>query len=167
VDAYLEDLIETLEHTEKRILVIYTSDHGQSVLEPEDGVLHMGFPHATPLNPPVFQAMVPLMLFGIGEDVIERLSVRCDASLRDRVTGFEIFSTALILAGYDYADIRGHYYHSLFDLVARREDRVFASGNIFERDSGYHNEMIRGTSNFYLNSFEPTPAPASTDSSTH
>jgi glucan phosphoethanolaminetransferase (alkaline phosphatase superfamily) len=162
VDAYLKDLIETLERTGKRVLIIYTSDHGQSVFEPVDGGPHMGFPHATAVDPPIYQAMVPLILFGVGADVSERLSARCDPALRDRVSAFEIFSSALILAGYDYAEIRDYYHHSLFDTHAARDNRVFASGDIFQPAAGVEHELHRAKPRFFLNRFElPQELPAS------
>jgi glucan phosphoethanolaminetransferase (alkaline phosphatase superfamily) len=154
VDAYLQDLVTKLEATGKRVLVLYTSDHGQSVLEPVAGLPHMGFPHATPEDPPVYQAMVPLLLLGVGDDVRAELAERCHAGLRDRVSGFEIFPTALVLAGYAADDVRRRYGPSLFDADSPRSERVFVSGNIFERESGYHNEMIRDDPHVHLNRFE-------------
>ena len=108
--------------------------------------------------------MVPLMIFGVGPDVNERLQAHCDANLRDRVSGFEIFPTALLLAGYDGAEVRRHYFHSLFDSNAPREGRAFASGDIFERGSGYDRKPIRGDPSFYLNRFELPQEPVKSGS---
>jgi glucan phosphoethanolaminetransferase (alkaline phosphatase superfamily) len=153
VDEYLVNLIEVLEATGERVLVIYTSDHGQSLLERHKGELHLGFPHATPVDPPVYQAMVPLILFGVGDGVQERVSANCHTALRDRVSGFEIFPSVLVMAGYDSEELRRYYHHTLFDAQAPRDGRVFASGNIFGRGSGYQNELIRNNPSFFLNPF--------------
>ena len=69
------------------------------------------------------------------------------------------FRALLQLAGYDYADIREHYYHSLFDADADRSGRIFLSGNLFGIGGGfYQNWLIESA--YYLNRFPDDPRAA-------
>jgi hypothetical protein len=112
--------------------VIYTADHGQSVLESLSprGRLERA-PHATLVDPPRTQALVPVVLLGLHPDVEAALRARYDPALRDRVSGFELFSTALVAMGYDETALRRFYPPSLFDRDADRGHRVFLSGSLF------------------------------------
>ncbi|MEN8184616.1 MAG: sulfatase-like hydrolase/transferase, partial [Myxococcota bacterium] len=156
VDAFLMRTVERLEATGRNVLVVYTSDHGQSLLEPgPDGQPFRGFPHATPLDPPVEQALVPLMLIAVGERVREALALRYLPELTDRVSSFEIFPTLLVAAGFDPGEVRARYHTSLFDPEARSEARFFVSGNLFEQGRPYQNQLVRRVSRAYRNPFEP------------
>jgi lipid A ethanolaminephosphotransferase len=153
VDRFLEELSARLGSSGEEIVVVYTADHGQSLRRAvdDDGVA-VRWLHASPVSPPVEQAMVPLLLFGFGGDVHARLERLFDESLVDRVSGYEIFPALLHLAGFDPADIRARYHHSLFDRDAPRDSRQFISGNLFGIGGGFHDRpMIQ--SGAYLNDF--------------
>lgn len=156
VDTFLAELVERLSKIDRRVLVVYTSDHGQSLLATVDGgITFLGFPHSTVENPPVQQAMVPLIVFGSGAGVQRELQRRYDPQLVDRVSSFEIFPTLMIAAGYDAEEVRGRYHHSLFEIDAPREERVFASGSLFGQGSGYESYQIRDDPSTHVNRFEP------------
>jgi glucan phosphoethanolaminetransferase (alkaline phosphatase superfamily) len=158
VDGFIRALFERFEGSDRRILMIYTADHGQSLLDAvEDaGRPRTGkptrWPHGTPVDPPVAQAAVPLMLLGFGNGMEEQLRELYRPELAHRVSQFEIFPSLLVLAGYDDAEIRAHYHHSLFDASPDRSRRIFVSGNLFGIGGGFYNhELVR--SSCYLNEF--------------
>lgn len=160
VDDFIKTLFERFEGPRTDLLVVYTSDHGQSLADAveDSGTPRIGrptrWPHAVPVDPPRQQASVPLILFAFGPEARRALAELCQPSLKNRVSGFEIFSSLLQLAGYDYEGIRQHYSPSVFDERARRGQRRFVSGNLFGIGSGfYQNELIREAT--YLNAFDP------------
>lgn len=134
VDGFLARLMAGLEATGEDVLVLYTSDHGQSLLElsPETGRRER-LAHNQPKDPPVFQAMVPLLLLAVGAEPDAWLDARFDASLRDRVDQFAIFPTLLEAAGYAKDEVASLYGPGLFDAAAAREPRRFLSGDLFGR----------------------------------
>jgi glucan phosphoethanolaminetransferase (alkaline phosphatase superfamily) len=159
VDGFVRALFERFEGSRRRILMIYTADHGQGLADAvEDaGPARAGrparWPHGTPSDPPAQQAAVPLLLFGFGEGVQELLEALYLPELRDRVSQFELFPSLLQLAGYAYPEIRAHYHHSLFDPAPARGRRIFVSGNLFGIGGGfYDHELVR--SSYLLNEFE-------------
>jgi hypothetical protein len=160
VDGFLERLSKALAETGANVLVVYTSDHGQSLTgrQPDKEGRHT--PHATPINPPPEQASVPLLLLAFGPEVPARVAARYEPALVDRASAFEIFPALLEAAGYAREDVRRHYPFSLFDADADRSRRIFASGNIFAREGNFHimNPLMGDVC--YLNEFTP-PAPLS------
>jgi lipid A ethanolaminephosphotransferase len=159
VDEFIRSIFERYEGTSTSLLVIYTSDHGQSLLEAVDdgGPPRMGmprrWPHAAPVDPPAQQGSVPLVLFAFDADVRSALSDRYSPSLRDRVTAFEIFPSVLELAGYPAEAVRRRYGPSLFDVTTPRPPRRFVSGNLFGIGGGfYQNLLIREAT--FLNDFD-------------
>lgn len=159
VDGFLRELIARFEGSDREILMIYTADHGQSLLDAVDdsGRSRSGrparWPHGTPADPPASQAAVPLILFGFGERTQETLRRLYQPALRDTVSQFELFPSLLYLAGYEQSEIRAHYHHSLFDPAADRGRRTFVSGNLFGIGGGFYNhELVRSAC--YVNEFE-------------
>lgn len=159
VDGFIQALFERFAGSDRRILMIYTSDHGQSLgtAVEDSGMPYLDrparWPHGTPADPPRAQAAVPLILFGFGEGMQELLRGLFLPALRDRVSQFELFPSLLQLAGYAYPEIREHYHHSLFDPVPPRSRRVFVSGNLFEIGGGFYNhELVQSTC--YINEFD-------------
>ena len=78
--------------------------------------------------------MVPLFIAPFGERTRERTRPLYDAGLVDRVSQFELFTTLLFSAGYDYAEIRSHHDAMIFDAEAQRGERFFVSGDHFGLD---------------------------------
>lgn len=103
--------------------VLYTSDHGQNLLD--DGV---ALTHGRSHKPISEEATVPLFAFAADERLASQ--IRKAARLnRNRANGFQIFPTLLAVMGYDPAAVRAAYYLTLFDPVPGSVG--FASGGIF------------------------------------
>ena len=149
VDGFWRSLLQQLEATGKDVLVLYTSDHGQSLLEvsPSTGRIEP-LVHNTPRNPPAFQAMVPLFLVTAGDAPAKWLQTRFDRTLRDRLDQYAVFPTMLEAAGYDADEVRARYGPGIFDRGAASEPRRFLSGDLF------------GRAPFALNEYRPLPRPA-------
>lgn len=121
VDTFFKRLDEQADLRDT--LVIYTSDHGQNLLD--DGV---PLTHGRSRAPISEEAQVPLLVFS--QD--RRLAAEAREAARvnwDRASGFQIFPTALDAMGYDRAAVREAYYLTLFDRVPRPVG--FVSGGIF------------------------------------
>ena len=156
----LLELSTALAETGANVLVVYTSDHGQSLTGMQPDLARRHTPHATPVDPPPEQASVPLLLLAFGPEVQARVAARYEPALVDRVSAFEIFPTLLEAAGYAREDVRRYYPFSLFDADADRSRRIFASGNIFAREGHFHilNPLMGDVC--YLNEFT-LPRPVS------
>jgi glucan phosphoethanolaminetransferase (alkaline phosphatase superfamily) len=137
VDHFLAELSRELTASGRDVLVIYTSDHGQWLPGDPDGGRTLT-PHATPVDPPVQQASVPLLLLAFGPHTRAAVAERFAPELVDRASSFEIFPTVLQAAGYAAADTRRFFAPSLFERHAERAPRAFLSGNIFARDGEYY-----------------------------
>jgi len=137
VDHFLSELSRELAATGRDVLVVYTSDHGQWLPGDPDGGRALT-PHATPKDPPVQQASVPLLLLAFGPRTRAEIAQRFDAQLVDRVSDFAIFPTVLQAAGYAAADTRPLFPPSLFEREAGNASRAFLSGNIFARDGEFY-----------------------------
>lgn len=148
VDGFWRELVSSLEATGKDVIVIYTSDHGQSLLEasrPDGSVERLS--HNTPEDPPSLQAMVPLFAFAVGDGARGWLKERFDPTLRDAIDQFAIFPSLLVAAGYDEASVRARHGPNMFDREAARETRFFGSGDHL------------GRTGFQLNPYNPTLRP--------
>jgi glucan phosphoethanolaminetransferase (alkaline phosphatase superfamily) len=98
-------------------LIIYTSDHGQSILESE----HLAVTHCSATNPPVSQGVVPLLIFRNRED---RLFKKVFFS-KDIYSHYEIFPTTLQLMGYET--------HGETFFTKKEGGEAFCSGDLFGR----------------------------------
>ena len=151
-DHFMQVLVPILEATGKNVLVIYTSDHGQSLFEEKDERGKKIRGHGHHVDPPIEQAIIPLFLLPFGETTRLALARRYAPELIDRVSAYELFSTFLVMAGYDEDEVAGRYGHSIFDRNADREDRTFVSGNHFGVDGPlYRDSPYR--SSFSVNPF--------------
>lgn len=162
VDEFLRQVIERHREADTSLVVIYTADHGQSLEAAVDktGKARSGrptrWPHAAPIDPPIAQASVPLLMFGTDANVSSKLAQLYQPELRDRASGFEIFPSLLTLAGYPPSRVNELYGPSLFNSAANRPKRTFVSGNLFGIGGGfYQNSLIREAT--YLNAFDTTP----------
>ena len=159
VDSFMHRLFDRFEGSDESLIVIYTSDHGQSISSAVDdrgptvqGVLSR-WPHAVPIAPPAQQASVPLFLLGFTDEVDAGLRALYQPSLKNRVSAFSIFPSILQLTGYRYDEVRERYGPSIFDVDAGTDARRFVSGNLFGIGGGfYQNRLIRDTG--YLNDFD-------------
>lgn len=134
-DRFLQELTSELEASDREVLVVYTSDHGQSL--PDDpGVVRRVSPHATVLDPPAAQASVPLLVLAFGTHTRAMIKGRFMEQLVDQASAFEIFPTVLQAVGYAVEDTSQVYPPSLFESDAIRPPRRFVSGNIFGANGG-------------------------------
>ena len=129
VDRFFEMLLPSLNLEET--LLLYTSDHGQSLKEGKGLSTH-----ADRNNPPSSQANVPL--FGFGSHLSRRLPDGV-SELRDRMSHFQIFPTLLVLMGYEESEVRGRFGAPLW--VRPDEARIFVSGDLFGRGNVGINEF--------------------------
>lgn len=84
VDFVLSEIIKSLEHSRVPYVLIYMSDHGESLLE--NGLIFHGMPPGIPLPPE--QAEVPLIV---------KSSVPISVQKRDEYTQQDVFDTVLDL----------------------------------------------------------------------
>lgn len=90
----------------KRYVMIYTSDHGQNIVD--DGTL------ATHCRPRAnrFEGIVPMIIFANDEDILKTFKASQTSGF-DKTSQFQVFPTLLGLAGYKDSWIRSHYGASL------------------------------------------------------
>jgi len=125
-DDFLNNLFDQLGKLHKDIVVIYTSDHGQSLPGSLPGW------RQTHCNPdlPSDSAEVPIIIWGSGSgvDVVKR--IKANASLVDHASHFDLFPTLLELIGYDRAEIAPLYGQGLFVPVPADRERRYLGGMI-------------------------------------
>jgi glucan phosphoethanolaminetransferase (alkaline phosphatase superfamily) len=117
VDGFFESLYREL-HLDSRndTIIIYTSDHGQSILE--NGTVAT---HNVSVNPNPSQGIVPLLVMPSSLDILHNKKV-----LKNHYTHFQLFPTLLWLMG--YSDLN----HTIFDTKISIS-QVFFSGDLFGR----------------------------------
>lgn len=103
-------------------IIIYTSDHGQVLRE--QGILAT---HCI-VNNIVYQGIVPLIIFALGDSYTKFLSLAKNNFLNNynKASHFNIFPTILLLFGYSEKDIAQYYEPSLFDKLNGK--RIFYTG---------------------------------------
>jgi lipid A ethanolaminephosphotransferase len=121
-DGFFRILLDGLDL--KDVLIVYTSDHGQNLLEDGDPVTHCRG------TPSYREAMVPLLVITGHEDLRTRFMLAADRN-QNRVSQFQVFPTLLELFGFDPEGIRRKYYLSLLDDVTERLG--YTSGTVFGR----------------------------------
>ena len=97
VDDYLVDLIQKLETTKQKAIIVYTSDHGQGL--GEEGSLST---HCLPEKPNAYQASVPLLMIGINTDLPKYLQ----PTTLNQYSQFQVASSLLQLMSYSKEDAR-------------------------------------------------------------
>jgi len=108
-------------------LIIYTSDHGQSILEEGRTATH-----CSSTNPPLSQGIVPLLLFVPQEDrVFKGLDFKPNS-----YSHYQLFPTMQKLMGYKEIKTK-----TLFDKVGSEPQQTFVSGDIFGRASLQRNAI--------------------------
>ncbi|MDR1613337.1 MAG: sulfatase-like hydrolase/transferase [Planctomycetota bacterium] len=131
VDEFFRELQERLNGED--VLIVYTSDHGQSFV---GGIL----PHTVIDNPPAEQADVPLFIWPLSKNAREWVNAKGGfvSENRDQATHFQVFPSLLILMGYDADEVHNLFGASLFGLPPK--ERFFLSGFVFgELKSGLTN----------------------------
>jgi glucan phosphoethanolaminetransferase (alkaline phosphatase superfamily) len=117
---------------DKNAIIIYTSDHGVSLLEQGRPVQDIG-----PLNPLPARATVPFLVFA-GKQQPELFHFA--KVNKNRLSHFSIFPGILLLLGYNETQIIQNYGEGFF-TKNEKSKRFFFSGSIYDPQ------------NFYLNGF--------------
>ncbi len=127
VDLFFKHLLQEIDFKNlKDTLIIYTSDHGQSILE--EGRTST---HGDSKNPPLTQGVVPLLLFSTKDN-----STLKDFSFsKDIYSHYQIFPTIIKLMGYETKD------KSFFDINKENSKQVFVSGDLFGRVALQKNDI--------------------------
>jgi glucan phosphoethanolaminetransferase (alkaline phosphatase superfamily) len=136
VDGFFERLLPVLQ--DKDVLVVYTSDHGQSI----EGYRTMPATHCVGKNAPGSQASVPFILFPMGERVATALDEKTADTFvhnHNRVSHFQIFPSLLVIMGYPSAEVADRYGATIFDEL--QQERMFITGSLY------------GKGNFHINKF--------------
>jgi len=128
VDLFFKYFLKNIDFFERDdTLIIYTSDHGQSILEKGRTSTH-----CDSTNPPLSQGIVPLLLFTSKED---KLLKNVDFK-PNHYTHYEIFPTIQKIMGYE-----GIKAKTLLDKVTEEDKQIFVSGDVFGRVSLQHNDI--------------------------
>ena len=120
VDEFFRTLLPEIEGLDGA--VIYTSDHGQALRENGDRATH----GTTIATLPMGLVPIWLMPFGDATASVEKMARPNLVQDSGRASHFALFSTVLVLAGYDREAVRKRYGESLFDELTGR--RAFLSG---------------------------------------
>ncbi len=126
VDGFFERLLPVLQ--DKDILVIYTSDHGQSIEEYRT----MPATHCVGKNAPSSQASVPFILFPMNERITTALDEKASDTFdhnHGRVSHFQTFPSLLVIMGYPPAEVSDSYGATIFDELP--EERMFITGSLY------------------------------------
>ncbi len=114
----------------KNTIIIYTSDHGVSLLEKGRPVQDTG-----PLNPLPARAAVPFLVFS---DSSHPALFQFAAENKNRLTHFSIFPSTLTLMGYDPTQVNKLYGDGFFKKWNKTQ-RIFFSGTIYDPQQFYLN----------------------------
>lgn len=140
VDHFFESL-----HTRfngKDILFIYTSDHGQHLMEYPD----IELTHCIKNNAPAEMAMVPLFLFTMNSSLFEKIKPFFNEENVNHASHFNIFPTTLMFMGFDPEEVQDRYGASLVDSLSQ-SNQNFVSGDIFGRSDMYINQLSKKHNN--------------------
>lgn len=123
VDGFFAELIKRLEGRD--VILIYSSDHGQSILE-------KGIPgtHNRVFNISSSQASVPLFALGFNTHTRDLLAKMYIKENFNKASAEQIFPSLLLLMGYAREDLKSYYANSLFEPLAPIV-RKFLSGDLW------------------------------------
>lgn len=122
VDEFFKELLTRLKNRD--VLIVYSSDHGQSILE-------AGIPgtHNRTFNISPSQASVPILAAGLNTSSVNFLKENYNVQNLNETSAEQIFPTLLFMMGFDKSDIEKHYARTLFDSV--NPARSFLSGDMW------------------------------------
>ena len=123
VDDFFANLIPQI--SDRDVMIVYTSDHGQNILENGSNVTH-----CSKDNAPATEGIVPLFMYspnaGAGKSFRDNLSTKAG-----RATHYDIFPSLLWLMGYDDKQVFEKYGASLRDPELKPQQ--FYAGSLFDR----------------------------------
>ncbi len=109
VDRFFAELLRRIDLA--GTVILYTSDHGQNLLDDGRPVTHC---RRSGQN--LYEVVVPMLAWA-GDDALRRRFERAAAVNFGAVSHFEIYPTLLVLFGYDPAIVRERYHQSLFEVI--------------------------------------------------
>jgi glucan phosphoethanolaminetransferase (alkaline phosphatase superfamily) len=121
VDGFFRHLLLLLKDRTDYV-IIYTSDHGQTLLD--DGIVST---HSDLVNAHPYQACVPFFIYF--PDSLQKASFNYRKENVDHVSHFNIFPSVLIMMGYDTSDVENLYDPTIFEPLG--EPRYFFTGSLF------------------------------------
>jgi glucan phosphoethanolaminetransferase (alkaline phosphatase superfamily) len=122
VDEFFQKFFSRLDNN--NVFVVYTSDHGQSLME---GGQRMS--HCSTKNTQVGEGLVPLIVSTGIQDLAVRVRKSATRSY-GQATHFEIFPTLLLAMGYDEQWVGERYGPSLLDIPAHRHRRFISTSSL-------------------------------------
>ena len=128
VDLFFKYFLDRIDFFSREdTIIIYTSDHGQSILEEGRTATH-----CSSTNPPLSQGIVPLLLFvPKGDKVFSQVNFKPNS-----YSHYQLFPTMQKLMGYEGVEEK-----TLFDKVGSEPQQIFVSGDIFGRSSLQRNPI--------------------------
>jgi glucan phosphoethanolaminetransferase (alkaline phosphatase superfamily) len=123
VDHFFETLLAEIDLSDS--VLIYTSDHGQNLLDDGNPTTHCRRIEAN-----LYEAVVPLLVW-TGDEELRQEFIRAAHMNSGRASHFEIFPAVLELFGYDPQLVKRRYHQGLFEKID--EPLGFTSGPIMGR----------------------------------
>ncbi len=121
-DVFFQSLLPTLNLANAAI--IYTSDHGQNIMDDGTIITHTRREHAN-----WQEVLVPLFVFTTNKKLTEQLTTGIKHNLNN-VSSLNIFPTLLFLFGYKLIDIHEKYGNTIFEKISAKND--FFPGSIMQ-----------------------------------
>ena len=118
IDPFFRVLLEN--KTYKSSVILYTSDHGQNLL---DNGLRISHGSTTNVSP--YEGLVPLAII-TDNDFYNKEFENAASKNCNKASHFNIYPTALVIMGYDTKEINQYHGKSLFETIS--EPRKFNSG---------------------------------------
>lgn len=109
VDYFFSNLLPKIDLTDT--LILYTSDHGQNLLDDGTTITHCRIE-----NPTTNEAQVPLFVVTKNQVLLDKFRNASKLNY-NRANHFQIFPTLLLLFGFDQKTVQREYYPSLFDPI--------------------------------------------------
>jgi glucan phosphoethanolaminetransferase (alkaline phosphatase superfamily) len=109
VDRFFAELLPRVDLAET--VILYTSDHGQNLLDDGTPVTHCRRSRQN-----LYEVVVPLLAWA-GDDALRQRFERAASANFGAASHFEIFPTLLVLFGYDPGSVRERYRQSLFEVI--------------------------------------------------
>lgn len=126
VDDFFKELFSETKLLDDESFIIYTSDHGQSILEGGSNGTH-----CDSTNPNLTQGIVPMLVFA------NKHKSELSELPKNSYSHYEIFPTTLELMGYQNYD-NGYTFFNKPDAK-----QIFSSGDIFGRASFHFNDISK------------------------
>ena len=129
VDNFFKNIYKEFNNTDT--LIIYTSDHGQNLMDD----LSIKQTHCAKGPAPIVMAKVPLFIISMNNKPIPFKKENIN-----HASHFNLFGTNLYFMAYDIKDINKLYGKILFNDLSNQK-RYFTSGDIFGRSPMYKNKF--------------------------